>query len=76
MVYIVQKDSEMKPFSQANLQPRLIRNLLPIFFSQTTLATHSCGGRGLYPALDSRIVAACIGKFYYMNIYNIKLLTD
>ena len=46
----------------SNSPTRLIRNLMPIFFSQSTLATHSCGGRGANPALDQDIVAACIGK--------------
>ena len=74
-VYCAKRQQDKALFSSQSAT-RFIRNLLPIFFSQTTLATHSCDVRGLYPALESRIVAACIGKFYYMNIYNIKLLTD
>ena len=41
---------------------RLIRSLLTISFDPKTLATHSCGGRGVYPALDADIIAACIGE--------------
>ena len=74
-VYCAKRQQD-EALSSSRSATHLIRHLLPIFFSQTTVAAHSCDVHGLYSALDSRIVAACIGKFYYMNIYNIKLLAD
>ena len=34
---------------------------------QKTMASHSCGGQGIYPALDSDVIVACIGKLYWFR---------
>ena len=55
---IRQKDEAV---SSSTSPGRLIRRLLPIFFSPEMLATHSCSGRGKNPPLDEDVIAACIG---------------
>ena len=56
-----QRDEAM---SSSTTPGRLIRCLLPVFFSPETLASHSCSGRGKNPTLDQDVIAACIGKYF------------
>ena len=53
--------------SSSTTPGRLIRRLLPVFFSSDTLASHSCSGRGKNPPLDQDVIAACIGKYFILH---------
>ena len=45
-----------------NSGTRLIRQLINVFFSKSTLATSSAYGGRLHKALDKNILSACISK--------------
>ena len=61
-VYLTVRQLDEAEDQSCRSATRLIRNLMMVFFTPTTLASSSCLGKKHYPALNSDIIGACISK--------------
>ena len=61
-VYLTVRQLDEAEDQSSNCPTHLIRNLMMIFFTPTTLAASSCLGKRNYPALNKDIMGACLSK--------------